>query len=122
MVLRSLPVLTLSLTQPQTPRDQPRKTQWPPKNCFLKAPAILGDLVGLSLMTGEGWALGCLRPGLERREGQEGKREDIWEEDRVTLKSDPHHQPRNDRLRRGPGMLLFSALITIILRRLESKT
>ena len=34
---------------------------------------------------------------------------------------DPHHQPRNDRLRRGPDGLPFSTLITIILRRLESK-
>lgn len=31
--------------------------------------------VGLPFVTGEGWALGCLRPGLERREGAQRKEE-----------------------------------------------
>lgn len=39
----------------------------------------------------------------------------------MTLKMDPHRQPRNDRLRRDPDVLPFSTLITIILRRLASK-
>lgn len=85
-----------------------------------KAPAMLGALAGLSLVTGEGWALSCLRPGMERRGGQEGRRDGVLEEDRVTLKMDPCHLPRNDRLRRGPGVPLFSTFITIILKRLES--
>lgn len=38
----------------------------------------------------------------------------------MTLKMDPHRQPRNDRLRRGPAVLPFT-LIIIILRRLESE-
>lgn len=32
----------------------------------------------------------------------------------MTLKMDPHRQPRNDRLRRDPDVLPFSTLITII--------
>lgn len=39
----------------------------------------------------------------------------------MTLKMDPHRQPRNDRLRRDPDVLPFSTLITIILRRLASR-
>lgn len=38
----------------------------------------------------------------------------------MNLKSEPCHQLRNDRFRRDSGMLL-STLITIVLRRLESK-
>ena len=34
-----------------------------------KAPAMLGALAGLSRVTGEDWALSCLRPGMERRGG-----------------------------------------------------
>lgn len=52
--------------------------------------------------------------------GQEGKREGI-ERKTVTLQLEPCWQSRNDRLRRGSGMLFFSTLITVILRRLESK-
>lgn len=80
---------------------------------------ILGDLVGLTDDWGklgpwlsEAW-LGEVR-GAGRKEGGHlgGGQSDL---------EDSHHQPRNDRLRRGPDVLLFSTLITIILRRLESK-
>lgn len=63
-----------ALTLPQGQMNEPGKTQLAPTSCILKVLAFPGDLVGLSFVTREAWALSCVKPGLEKREWA-GKKE-----------------------------------------------